>query len=450
MKRAVVTGAAGFIGSHLSERLSPRATSVAGIDALHRLLRPRRQASRTSARSTARRASTSSRATSTTSTSRRCWRTAPVVFHLAAQPGVRLSFGEGFARYTADNMLATQRVLEAAAAADCPRVVWASSSSVYGDAAAYPCIEAETPTAPRSPYGVTKRACEDLAAVYGNGGLSTVGLRYFTVYGPRQRPDMAMRKLCEALLDGASFPLYGDGSQSRDFTHVADAVDATFRAGLAARPGAHLQRRRRPRGHARRGHRAPRGPRRTPGRARPPAGAGGRRQAHGGGHDACGGGPRLAGRASACARACAASSTGSLRAARRRSPADAISVTIHLVLTSCRHGVQVRPARVSGFELFRDGHPSPRSSSRCSGASRPIPSCAASHGRTGGPRRSGATSGRGRTRTARRPAGPGSRHWAHHRKRSIAGCSAGRRRRGGERAVRRRAGPHRGCRSRGS
>src|SRR4029079_12021488 len=96
---------------------------------------------------------------------------APVVFHLAAQPGVRLSFGEGFARYTADNMLATQRVFEAAAAAGCRRVVWASSSSVYGDAAAYPCIEAETPTSPRSPYGVTKRACEDLADIYRGQGL---------------------------------------------------------------------------------------------------------------------------------------------------------------------------------------------------------------------------------------------------------------------------------------
>ena len=218
-----------------------------------------------------------------------------MVFHLAAQPGVRLSFGDGFARYTADNMLATQRVLEAAAAADCPRVVWASSSSVYGDAAAYPCIEAETPTAPRSPYGVTKRACEDLAAVYGNGGLSTVGLRYFTVYGPRQRPDMAMRKLCEALLDGASFPLYGDGSQSRDFTHVADAVDATFRAGLAAGPARIY--------NVGGGHEATLAEvialledlAGRPAVARPPAGAGGRRQAHGGGHDACGGGPRLAG-----------------------------------------------------------------------------------------------------------------------------------------------------------
>jgi nucleoside-diphosphate-sugar epimerase len=112
--------------------------------------------------------------------------------------------------------------------------VWASSSSVYGDAADYPTTEDGTPTRPRSPYGVTKRACEDLAAIYRERGLSIAGLRYFTVYGPRQRPDMAMRRLCEGLLDGAAFPLYGDGRQSRDFTHVADAVDATVRAAGAA------------------------------------------------------------------------------------------------------------------------------------------------------------------------------------------------------------------------
>ena len=109
---------------------------------------------------------------------------------------------------------------------------------MYGDAAAYPCVEDETPPRPRSPYGVTKRACEDLAAIYRAEGLSLVGLRYFTVYGPRQRPDMAMRKLCEALLAGTRFPLQGDGRQSRDFTHVDDAVDATLRAALAEAPAA--------------------------------------------------------------------------------------------------------------------------------------------------------------------------------------------------------------------
>jgi nucleoside-diphosphate-sugar epimerase len=127
-------------------------------------------------------------------------------------------------------------VFETALAVGCGRVVWASSSSVYGDAAAYPCREQETPTAPCSPYGMTKRACEDLAAVYRLRGLESVALRYFTVYGPRQRPDMAIRRLCEAALLGHPFPMYGDGSQIRDFTFVTDVVDATVRAGLADTP----------------------------------------------------------------------------------------------------------------------------------------------------------------------------------------------------------------------
>jgi UDP-glucuronate 4-epimerase len=234
VKRAVVTGAAGFIGSHLCERLVAEGYSVTGIDAFTEYYDRADKLANLGALDGAPRFELVEDDLTKMDLAP-VLADAPLVFHLAAQPGVAPSFGDGFARYTADNMLATQRVLEAAAAANCPRVVWASSSSVYGDAAAYPCIEHETPTAPRSPYGVTKRACEDLAAIYGSDGLSTAGLRYFTVYGPRQRPDMAMRKLCEALIDGASFPMFGDGSASRDFTHVADAVDATFRAGLAER-----------------------------------------------------------------------------------------------------------------------------------------------------------------------------------------------------------------------
>lgn len=235
MRRALVTGCAGFIGSHLSDRLVAEGWEVRGIDAFTPYYDRRFKEANVLGLRGARRFDLVEDDLSSADLASLV-RGVDVIFHLAAQPGVRRSFGDGFAQYTNDNVVATQRVLEAAQESGCKRVVWASSSSVYGDAADYPCVEATTPTRPRSPYGVTKRACEDLAAIYRGGGLSAVGLRYFTVYGPRQRPDMAMRKLCEALLDGASFPLYGDGAQSRDFTHVADAVEATYRAACATDP----------------------------------------------------------------------------------------------------------------------------------------------------------------------------------------------------------------------
>jgi UDP-glucuronate 4-epimerase len=234
-RTAIVTGCAGFIGSHLTERLLCEGWRVIGIDAFTPYYDRGSKEENLSAAA----ADPSFELLETDLSGGRLvpvFRGTDVVFHLAAQAGVRASFGEGFSGYVRDNVLATQRVLEAARDAGCRRVVWASSSSVYGAAAAYPCMEAGTPTAPRSPYGVTKRACEDLADVYRAGGLETVGLRYFTVYGPRQRPDMALRRVCDALVHGQSFPLYGDGSQSRDFTHVADAVDATYRAARAQTP----------------------------------------------------------------------------------------------------------------------------------------------------------------------------------------------------------------------
>lgn len=235
MKHALVTGCAGFIGSHLSERLIADGWSVVGVDAFTDYYE--RSAKQDNVAGLLDDSSFQLEELDLAEANLApLMRDAPLVFHLAAQPGVRGSFGEGFGRYVHDNILATQRVFEAAKDAGCSRVVWASSSSVYGDAEAYPTIEGVTPTSPRSPYGATKRACEDLAEIYRIGGLSTVGLRYFTVYGPRQRPDMAMRRLCERLLDGGTFPMFGDGSQSRDFTHVSDAVEGTYLAGLASDP----------------------------------------------------------------------------------------------------------------------------------------------------------------------------------------------------------------------
>jgi UDP-glucose 4-epimerase len=141
---------------------------------------------------------------------------------------VRSSWGPRFDRYTHHNVAATQRLLEAT---DGQRFVYASSSSVYGDALSLPTHEDTTPR-PLSPYGVTKLAAEHLCALYGEEqGLDTVALRYFSVYGPRQRPDMAFRRFCEAIVAGAPIEVFGDGHQSRDFTYVADIVAATRAAG---------------------------------------------------------------------------------------------------------------------------------------------------------------------------------------------------------------------------
>ena len=233
--KAVITGSAGFIGSWLSERLVADGWSVVGVDSFTRYYDPDDKR-RNLAGLTSEPHFDLVETDVVSDEFARLLRGRPVVFHLAAQPGVRKSFGDGFRRYLHDNVLATQRVFEAALDAGCPRVVYASSSSVYGEGPATPFHEDTTPTEPRSPYGVTKLACERLAEVYRHLGLDVVGLRYFTVYGPRQRPDMAIRRLCRAALDGTPFPLKGDGRQSRDFTYVDDAVDATVRAMLATEP----------------------------------------------------------------------------------------------------------------------------------------------------------------------------------------------------------------------
>ena len=150
------------------------------------------------------------------------------VFHLAGQPGVA-SFGDIFPVYVRQNVLASRRLFEAAAATG-TRVVLASSSSIYGDAASYPTIEDATPR-PLSPYGITKLACEQLADAYGRQfGLDRVVVRYFNAFGPRQRPDMAFTRIARALADNGHFDLFGDGAQSRSWTYVGDVVAATIAA----------------------------------------------------------------------------------------------------------------------------------------------------------------------------------------------------------------------------
>lgn len=149
------------------------------------------------------------------------------VFHEAAQAGGRVSWGENFQIYTENNVLATQRLLEAAKQVELKEFVYASSSSVYGDTETLPSSEEVTPR-PVSPYGVTKLAGEHLCHLYyKNFGVPVVILRYFTVYGPRQRPDMAFHKFIKAMLKGEEIVVYGDGDQSRDFTFVGDAVEAS-------------------------------------------------------------------------------------------------------------------------------------------------------------------------------------------------------------------------------
>jgi nucleoside-diphosphate-sugar epimerase len=159
------------------------------------------------------------------------------VFHLAAQAGVRASWGRSFEIYTRNNILATQALLEAAKQAPPKKFVYASSSSVYGDAETYPTSESLTPH-PVSPYGVSKLAGEHLCMLYWhNYRVPTVALRYFTVYGPRQRPDMGFHKLILAILQNSEFEVYGDGEQTRDFTYVDDAIQGTIAAAVSEAVG---------------------------------------------------------------------------------------------------------------------------------------------------------------------------------------------------------------------
>ena len=225
--RYVVTGSAGFIGSHLTETLIARGHDVADVDCFTDYYDPALKEANAEGLDVAR-----------LDLAQEDLDLSGVdgVFHLAGQPGVR-SFGDVFEEYVRRNLLASRRVFEAAAAAGV-RVVFASSSSIYGDAERYPTPEESEPR-PISPYGITKLGCEQLAHAYTQGfGLDAVVLRYFTFYGPRQRPDMALARVVDALTRGSSFELYGDGLQSRSFTFVADGIEATIAAMERAAAGA--------------------------------------------------------------------------------------------------------------------------------------------------------------------------------------------------------------------
>jgi UDP-glucose 4-epimerase len=227
--RAVVTGAAGFIGSHLCERLLDDGFEVLAVDAFTDYYSPDRK--RLHLASCAGRSGfTLVEENLATCDVPRLVEGASCVFHLAAQAGVRKSWGGEFARYIESNILATQRLLEALKERRSIPLIHSSSSSVYGETRTLPMRE-DHPTVPLSPYGATKLSGEHLCELYRlNYGIAYRALRYFTVYGPRQRPDMAFSRFITASLEGEPIEVYGNGRQTRDFTFVADAVEANIRA----------------------------------------------------------------------------------------------------------------------------------------------------------------------------------------------------------------------------
>jgi nucleoside-diphosphate-sugar epimerase len=234
--KALVTGGAGFIGSHLSERLLDQGAEVTALDCFTDYYpRALKEANVASLRARPRYRLVEQSIADADLNSLLDGVTH--VFHLAAQAGVRKSWGREFQIYTSLNVDATQTLLEACVGRPIERVVYASSSSVYGDDAVMPMVEAQ-PLHPVSPYGVTKLAAEQLCYLYFvNHGVPTVSLRYFTVYGPRQRPDMGFNRFFSAILAGRPVIQYGDGLQTRDFTFVADAASATATAAVQGVPG---------------------------------------------------------------------------------------------------------------------------------------------------------------------------------------------------------------------
>jgi UDP-glucose 4-epimerase len=236
MIRVLITGAAGFIGSHLAEACLARGWQVLAVDSLTPyydvgLKRRNLDGLRKNPRCTV------IERDLVDLDLRALARDVRYVFHLAAQPGVRASWGKSFDVYTHANVVAMQRLLEGLKGSSIEQFVFASSSSVYGDAESFPTPE-DVILRPISPYGATKALGEHLVHLYWrNYGIPGLVLRYFSVYGPRQRPDMGFHRLARAALTRSPFPLYGDGEQRRDFTYVDDTVAGTLTAAEHGRPG---------------------------------------------------------------------------------------------------------------------------------------------------------------------------------------------------------------------
>lgn len=227
--KAIVTGAAGFIGSHLTERLLNDGFKVVGIDCftdyypksikMGNIDKALKNKNFTLIKKDILEIDLSSIIKGT-----------DYIFHQAAQPGVRKSWGNNFSVYVKDNILATQALLEALVDVKIKKLIFASSSSVYGDAEKYPTKESFTPK-PVSPYGVTKLAAENLCYLYAKTrNIPIVSLRYFSVYGPRQRPDMGFNRFINSIAGNKDLIVYGNGKQTRDFTYISDVINANINA----------------------------------------------------------------------------------------------------------------------------------------------------------------------------------------------------------------------------
>ena len=229
--RYLVTGVAGFIGSTLATRLLSEENEVVGVDTFHNYYDSSIKEHNISALLKAKnfnfyKLDICELQTASFESKFDC------IFHLAGQPGVRDSWSQGFDSYSYNNVLGTQRVLDYAVSSKIKKIVYSSSSSIYGDAESYPTLENAMPL-PASPYGVSKLAGEFLCDSYvRNYELSAYSLRYFTVYGPRQRPDMATNRLIKCALESQTFQKFGSGEQIRDFTYVDDIVEANYLAAL--------------------------------------------------------------------------------------------------------------------------------------------------------------------------------------------------------------------------
>jgi nucleoside-diphosphate-sugar epimerase len=224
--RVLVTGCAGFVGSHLAEQLLSDGNEVVGVDCFND------NYGRSQKLKNLRHILSWERAEFVPidlarGALRDLVEDCDVIFHLAAEPGVRSSWGSRYSQYVQNNIIATQHLLESLREKGSTRLVYASSSSVYGDSETMPTPESAV-LKPRSPYGQTKVAMEHICDLYNaNFGVDVIGLRYFTVFGPRQRPDMAFHRFCRAAIEGTEMTVFGDGNQTRDFTFVDDIVAAT-------------------------------------------------------------------------------------------------------------------------------------------------------------------------------------------------------------------------------